>query len=136
MFHLLTIIVKSQICNCCLNIYHRTKIINIQIHNTPVLSRFCFLNSETSSYRKKELFYLTTHSTHFSYVYMTSDIWYKTIQRAMEETRCRHMGYSFRLAARVLLYASSYRQDKTYHGLCYTSRGSLAGTRTSSMGPP
>ena len=39
------------------------------------------------------------------------------------------MGYSFRLAARVLLYAPSHRQDRTYHGLCYTSRGSLAGTR-------
>ena len=38
------------------------------------------------------------------------------------------MGYSFRLAARVLLYASSHRQDNTYHGLCYTSRGALAGT--------
>ena len=24
----------------------------------------------------------------------------------------------------------------TYHGLCYTSRGTLAGTRNSSMGPP
>ena len=46
------------------------------------------------------------------------------------------MGYSFRLAARVLLYASSHRQDNTYHGLCYTSRGALAGTRNSSMGPP
>ena len=32
----------------------------------------------------------------------------------------------FRLAARVLLYASSHRQDNTYHGLCYTSRGALA----------
>ena len=28
------------------------------------------------------------------------------------------------------------RQDNTYHGLCYTSRGVLAGTRNSSMGPP
>ena len=46
------------------------------------------------------------------------------------------MGYSFWLAARVLLYASSHRQDNTYHGLCYTSRGALAGTRNSSMGPP
>ena len=27
------------------------------------------------------------------------------------------MGYSFRLAARVLLYAPSHRQDNTYHGL-------------------
>ena len=34
-----------------------------------------------------------------------------------------------------LLYASSRRQDNTYHNLCYTSRGALAGTRNSSMGP-
>ena len=40
-----------------------------------------------------------------------------------EETRCRHIGYVFRLAAMVLLYAPSHRQDSTYHGLCYTSRG-------------
>ena len=53
-----------------------------------------------------------------------------------EGTCCRHIGYSFRLAARVLLYASSHRQDNTYHGLCYTSRGALAGTRNSPMGPP
>ena len=32
-----------------------------------------------------------------------------------EETRCRHMGYSFRLTARVLLYVPSHRQDSTYH---------------------
>ena len=50
-----------------------------------------------------------------------------------KETRCCHMGYSFQLAARVLLYASSHRQDNTYHGLCYTSRGALAGTRNSSI---
>ena len=31
-----------------------------------------------------------------------------------EETRCHHMGYSFRLTARVLLYAPSHRQDSTY----------------------
>ena len=29
----------------------------------------------------------------------------------------------FRLAARVILYASSHRQGNSYHGLCYTSRG-------------
>ena len=45
-------------------------------------------------------------------------------------------GNSYRLTARVLLYAPSHRQDNTYHGLCYTSRGALAGTRNSSMGPP
>ena len=37
------------------------------------------------------------------------------------------MDYSFRLAARVILYAPSHRQDITYHSLCYTSRGALAG---------
>ena len=75
------------------------------------------------------MFYLTTHSTHFIYGYMASDIWLRTIQIARDETRCRHMGYSFRLTARVLLYALSQRQDKIYNGLRYTSRGALAGTR-------
>ena len=54
------------------------------------------------------MFYLTTHSTHFILRL------YGVVQIASEETRCRHMGYSFRLAARVLLYASSHRQDNTY----------------------
>ena len=85
---------------------------------------------------RKEIFYLTTHSTHFIYGYMASDIWYGTTQIAREETCCRHIGYSFRLTARVLLYASSHRQDDRYHGLCYTSRGAMAGARYSSMGPP
>ena len=57
-------------------------------------------------------------------------------QITREETCCCHMGYSFRLAARVLLYAPSHRQDSTYHSLCYTSHGALAGTRNSSMDPP
>ena len=79
------------------------------------------------------MFYLTTHSTHFIYGYMASDIWLRTILIVRKETRCRHIGYSYRLTARVLLYAPSNRQDNTYHGLCYTSRGALAGTRNSSM---
>ena len=86
--------------------------------------------------REREMFYLTTHSTYFIYGYMASDIWLRTILIVRKETRCRHIGYSYRLTARVLLYAPSHRQDNTYHGLCYTSRGALAGTRNSSMGPP
>ena len=73
---------------------------------------------------------------YFIYGYMESDIWSRTFLIVREETRCRHIGYSFQLTARVLLYAPSNRQDSTYHGLCYTSRGALAGTRNSSMGPP
>ena len=45
------------------------------------------------------------------------------------------MGYSFRLAARVLLYASSHRQDDTYHSLCYTNRGALVGNRSGMLSP-
>ena len=74
------------------------------------------------------------HSTHFINGYMASDIWLRTILIVRKETRCRHIGYSYRLTARVLLYAPSHRQDNTYHSLCYTSRGALAGTRNSSMG--
>ena len=83
-----------------------------------------------------QMFYLTTHSTHFIYGYMASDIWLRTILTVRKETRCRHIGYSYQLTARVLLYAPSHRQDNTYHSLCYTSRGALAGMRNSSMGPP
>ena len=50
-----------------------------------------------------------------------------TTQIARQETHCHHMYYSFQLAASVLLYASSHRQDNTYNGLCYTSCGGLAG---------
>ena len=82
------------------------------------------------------MFYLTTHSTHFIYGYMASVIWLRTILIVRKETRCRHIGYSYRLTARVLLYAPSHKQDNTYHGFCYTSRGALVGTRNSSMGPP
>ena len=83
--------------------------------------------------REREMFYLTTHSTHFIYGYMASDIWLRTILRVRKETRCCHIGYSYRLTARVLLYATSHREDNTYNGLCYTSRGALAGMRNSSM---
>ena len=51
------------------------------------------------------MFYLTTHSTHFIYGYMASDIWIRTILILRKETRCRHIGYFYRLTARVLLYA-------------------------------
>ena len=83
--------------------------------------------------REREMFYLTTHSTHFIYGYMASDIWLRTILIVRKETCCRHICYSYRLTARVLLYAPSHIQDNTQHSLCYTSRGALAGTRNSRL---
>ena len=99
--------------------------------NKPIWWAFYYMEG-----RKEGMFYLTTHSTHFIYGYMASDIWLRTILIVRKETRSRHIGYSFRLTARVLLYAPSHRQDRIYHGLCYTSRGALAGMRNSSMGSP
>ena len=70
------------------------------------------------------------------FVWMCICMYGRTTRIAREETHFRHMGYSFRLAVRVILYAPFHRQDNTYHSLCYTSRGALTGTRNSSMGPP
>ena len=50
--------------------------------------------------REREMFYLTMHLTHFIYGYMASDIWLRTILIVRKETRCRHIGYSYRLTAR------------------------------------
>ena len=50
-----------------------------------------------SGEREREMFYLTTHSTHFIYGYMASDIWLRNILIERKETRCRHIGYSYRL---------------------------------------
>ena len=41
----------------------------------------------------------------------------------------------FPISSKGFLYASSHRHDSTYCGFCCTSRGALAGTRNSSMGP-
>ena len=110
-----------------------------ELHLTPqnVLKSCKSVIRFLSRIREREkCFYLTTHSTHFIYGYMASDIWLRTILIVRKATRCRHIGYSYRLRARVILYALSHIQDNTYHGLCYTSRGALAGTRNSSIGPP
>ena len=75
----------------------------------------------------KEVFYLTTHSTHFIYGCMASDMIKNHSDRERWNPPLPHR-LLFWLAARVLLYASSHRQDNTYHGLCYTSHGALSGT--------
>ena len=92
------------------------------------------MSGNDNSKGRKEIFYLTMHSTHFIYGYMASDIWLRTILIVRKETCCCHIGYSLWLTTRVILYAPCHRQDSTYHGLCYTSRGALAGMRNSSMG--
>ena len=97
---------------------------------SPVLSR-----NNRAKKRERNVLFNDALNTFYLRLYGVRHM-VKTILIVRKETRCSHIGYSYRLAARVLLYAPSHRQDNTYHGLCYTSRGALAGTRNSSMGPP
>ena len=78
------------------------------------------------------MFYLTTHSTHFIYSYMTSDM----VKDHSDSEKGNPLP-PHRLLFTINSKGSFIcRQDSTYHSLCYTSRGALAGTRNSSMGPP
>ena len=95
---------------------------NIGIRNTAMTQKAHVAQWQEE---RKEMFYLMTHSIHFIYGYMVSDIWQRTTQKARGKLPPPH----------GLLFAIS-RQDNTYNGLCYTSRGELAWTRNSSIGPP
>ena len=107
---------------------------------------------------RKDMFYLMTHSTHyvegnilFNDTLNTFYLQLYGIGHMVKDHSDSERGNmlpppglffpinnkgSFRVAASDRLYAPSHRQDNTYHSLCYTSRGALAGTRNSSMGPP
>ena len=60
------------------------------------------------------MFYLTTHSTHFIYGYMASDIWLRTILIVRKETRCRHIGYSY-LTDRII-HTTAFVTPVVEHG--------------------
>ena len=59
---------------------------------------------------------LMNDSAHCIYGYMASVIWYR-ITLIVRGNCCYYMGYSFQLGTRVLLCASSPRQDSTYHSI-------------------
>ena len=44
-------------------------------------------------------------------------------------------GLLFPINSKGSFICTIHRQDDTYHSLCYTTRGALAGMRNSSMGP-
>ena len=56
-----------DLCNYCIFPFLQAKkLTNLSIYNYVVFE---------GRKERKEMFYLTTHSTHFIYVYMASDIW-------------------------------------------------------------
>ena len=85
---------------------------------------------------RKEMFYLMTYTT-YSYLWLYGVG--HMVQDHSDSERANPLpphGLLFPINTRVILYAPFHRQDNTYHGLCYTSHGALAGTRNSSMSPP
>ena len=76
------------------------------------------------------MFYLTTHSTHFIYGEMASDIWSDYSDSERGNPLPPH-GLLFPINNNIILCATSPIDYYTYHDLCYTSRGALAGTRNS-----
>ena len=68
----------------------------------------CHLTDRNERERERNVLF---NDAHFIYGYMATDIWLRTILIVRKETRCRHIGYSYRLTARVLLYAPSHRQE-------------------------
>ena len=119
----------------------KQKIIMMQHRIFSFITHGDQLSDTTKLLRRKEgrKGFISRHTQHILFTVIWRRTYGKgprTTQIVREETRCCHIGYSVWLTARVLLYASSHRQDSTYHSLCYTSRGALAGTRNSSMGPP
>ena len=58
-------------------------------NSITVLAITAILGGSAPSEREREMFYLTTHSTHFIYGYMASYIWLRAILIVRKETRCR-----------------------------------------------
>ena len=74
--------------------------------------------------RKKCLIYGT-----FNYGYMASHITVRTIQRAKEEADFAISWAIFPTICKESFICTSHIQDRTHHGLWYTSSGTLAGKR-------
>ena len=76
--------------------------------------------------RRKEMFYLTTHSTHFIYGYMASDM--------VKDHSDSKRGNPLLLHGLIFPFSSKgHRHDNTYHSLCCANRVALAGTRNVSQ---
>ena len=65
---------------------------------STLLNHFIFQNVNKNYKERKEMFYLTMHSTHFIYSDMALDIWLKTILILSAETHCHHFMGSHQLA--------------------------------------
>ena len=87
--------------------------------------------------REREMFYSTTHSTHFIYSYMASDIWFKDHSDSEKGNPLPPHRLVLSINSKGSFICTISTDMITHTAcLCYTSRGALAGMRNSSMGPP
>ena len=75
--------------------------------------------------RKKNFFYLTTHSRHFVYGYMVSDMLKDHSYSQRENWLPLLHGLFFFISSKGSFICIILQQDSTYHCLCYTSHGAL-----------
>ena len=82
---------------------------------------------------RKEMFYLTSHSTHF--ILRLYGVKHMVKERGNPQLP---YGLLFPISSMgsFICTIPHSRQGNTYHDLCYTSHGALAGTWNSSLGPP
>ena len=85
---------------------------------------------------RKEMFYFTTHSTHFILRLYGVGYMVKDHSDSERGNPLPPHGLLFPINSKGSFISPSHREDSTYHDLCYTSRGTLAGTRNSAMGAP
>ena len=63
--------------------------------------------------RERNGLFNDTLNTFYLWLYGVRHMVVRKILIVRKETCCHHIGYSYRLAARVLLYAPSHRQNNT-----------------------
>ena len=81
----------------------------------------------------KEMFYLTTHSTHFILRLYGVGQMVKDHSDSESGNPLPPYGLLFPINSKGSFICTIPQTGYTYHGLCYTSRGTLAGTRNSSI---
>ena len=86
-----------------------------------------------SKEREREMFYLTTHSTHFIYGYMASDM-VKDHSDSEKGNPLPPYKLLLSINSKGSFICTIPQTGYTSHGLCYTSRGALDGARNSSIG--
>ena len=79
---------------------------------------------------RKEMFYLTTHSTNFIMLYGVEHMVKNHSDSERRNPMPPHRVHFSICNKEYFIYAPSHRQDSTHHGLCYTSRPCGIGTST------